>query len=224
MRYTPTEGALRATVWAELPAYRVADAASELLLWVIERAAVAPHEGEENPPPSYWRSKACLYLGLIAVRTTRAAMAVLSVGYEAESMSYKRTLWEVHARIQRVLADESGSYAREWLSGRARSPTRAIDDPTLLPMYQMLSHSSHADFRAVENFLAISEEDGSTTLLTMPERRAAVSNGSLAMFAGETRDIANLIAHERGIEIEGLAQLDEAIDQHYPYGEENESE
>jgi hypothetical protein len=71
MRYARSEGALRATVWQELPAYFATDAASEALLWVIERAGFEAHEGEGDPPASYWRAKALLYLGVLAVRATR---------------------------------------------------------------------------------------------------------------------------------------------------------
>lgn len=203
---------MRATVWVELPAYGVANAASEMLLAVIERASVpAQEESDENLPAAYWRAKALLYLSVIAVRTTRAAMSVLASGYEAESMAYKRTLLEVHSRARLVVEDESGSYARQWLRHCAGKPGKAVGGFSPEDMWEMLSHSSHADPRAVENFLAISNPDGSTSLLTKPERRPAVSNGTLAMFASETRDVATLLANEIGLAIPNLTQLDAAI-------------
>jgi len=53
---------MRAAVWAELPAYAVANTASEALLWVIEHASLKPEEGaEDEAPASYWRAKALLY-------------------------------------------------------------------------------------------------------------------------------------------------------------------
>jgi hypothetical protein len=224
MSYTRAEGALRAAVWRELPAYPVADAVTEALLWVLNRAGYESPEDPENPPASYWRAKALLYLGVLGVRTTRAAMAVLAAGYEAESMTYKRTLTEVHSRARRVFDDESGSYAREWLNNRAGKPAKAVGAYAPDGLWDMLSHSSHADHRGIENFLAISNEDGSTTFLTTPERRIDVSNGTIAAFAGEARDIAAIIARQRGLEIPHLAELDAAIAQHYPFAESEDEE
>jgi hypothetical protein len=67
-------------------------------------------------------------------------------------------------------------------------------------MWETLSHSSHADHRAVENFLAISKSDG-TGLMVVPERRADLANATLAVMAGEVRDIAGLIAAERQLSV-----------------------
>jgi hypothetical protein len=202
---------MRSTVWLELPAYHVANAATEALLWVIQQSSVEGHDEEGDPPASYWRAKALLYLGVLAVRITRAAMAVIGSGYEQEAMTYKRALMEAHSRVQRVVADDSGSYAREWLRGRAGKPAKAVGGFSPDDLWTLLSHSSHADHRAVENFLAISHDDGTTSLLTAPERRIEVSNGTLAIFAGETRDVARVLAAEHGLTIPNLADLDAAI-------------
>jgi hypothetical protein len=202
---------MRSTVWVELPAYHIANAATEALYWVIQRSRVESQDEEGDPPASYWRAKALLYLGVLAVRITRAAMAVIASGYEQESMTYKRSLMEVHSRAQRVVADESGSYAFEWLRGRAGKPAKAVGGFSPDDLWEMLSHSSHADHRAVENFLAISNDDGTTSLLTTPERRIQVSDSTLAMFAGETRDIAVVLAKEHNLTIPDLDQLDAAI-------------
>lgn len=209
------EGAMRAKVWHELPAYQAADAATEALLWVLERAGFEPPEDDDAPPASYWRAKALLYLGVLAVRATRAGMAVLSAGYEHESMTHKRTLTEVHSRVRLVAADESGEYARQWLQGRAGKPAKAVGRFSPDRLWELLSHASHADHRGVENFLAISQPDGSTTLLTNPERRLNVSNATLGAFAGETRDAANVIAAEHDLEIPYLAELDELIEPNF---------
>jgi hypothetical protein len=221
MSYLRAEGAMRSSVWAELPAYHVANGASEALLWVLNRAGIEPHEGEK-PPASYWHAKALLFLGVIAVRTTRAAMAVIASGYEAETMGFKRTLMEVHSRVQHVVNDKSGEYARQWLQARAGKPAKAVGAFAPENLFDMLSHSSHADHRGVENFLAVSEPDGSTTLLTVPERRVEVSNSTLIMFASETRDVASVIAKERGLTIPHLAGLDAAIAEHPFWVEEAE--
>jgi hypothetical protein len=224
VRYARIEGALRASVWHELPAYHVAEAATEALLWVLDRAGFEPHQGEEGPPASYWRQKALLYLGVLAVRTTRAAMAVLAAGYEAESMTYKRALMEVHSRVRRVARDESGEYARQWLQGRTGKPAKAVGGFSPDDFWEMLSHSSHADHRAVENFLAISQPDGSTKLVTTPERRVEVSNATLAVFAGETRDVASVVAAEHDLEVPHITEIDEVISEHFPWGDSGERE
>ena len=87
-------------------------------------------------------------------------------------------------------------------------------------LFDMLSHSSHADHRGVENFLAVSQPDGSTTLLAAPERRTEVSNSTLVIFASETRDVAIVIAKEHGLTIPHLAELDAAIAEHPFWAEE----
>ena len=222
MSYLRVEGALRSSVWVDLPSYRIADGASEALLWVIGHAGVEPPEGEK-PPASYWRAKSLLYLGVIAVRTTRAAMAVIASGYEAETMGYKRTLMEVQSRAQRVVQDESGGYAQQWLKARAGKPAKAVGGFAPEDFFDMLSQSSHADHRGVENFLAISEPDGSTRLLTVPERRRDVSDSTLIVFASETRDVAAIIAKERDLVIPHLAELDAAIRAH-PFWSEDDTE
>jgi hypothetical protein len=214
MRYARAEGAMRASVWHQLPSYRLADMATETLLSVLDQAGFESHESEAEPPPLYWRARALLYLGVLAVRATRAGMVVIASGYEAEAMNHKRTLMEVHSRVQRVVNDRSGVYAREWLRGRAGKPQKAVGGYAPDDLWKMLSHSSHADHRAVENFLAISQPDGSTKLLSIPERRVDVSDAMLAMFASETRDIAVLIAQEHGVEMPDLAPLDVMLKAH----------
>jgi hypothetical protein len=214
MRYLQAEGALRATAWKQLPAYVLADMASEALVSVLDQAGFGRHVGEGEPPASYWRARALLYLGVLAVRQTRAAMAVVAHGYESEVMGYKRTLMEAHSRVQRVVGDDSGSYAREWLRGRAGKPSKAVGGYSPEDLWAMLSHSSHADHRAVENFLAISQPDGTTKLLTTPERRPEVSDSTLAIFASETRDIAVVIAREHDVRVPNLEVLDRLLTAH----------
>jgi hypothetical protein len=224
MRYLRSEAAYRATVWLELPAYGVANAASELLLWVLGQTGIPPLEEGAKPSASFWRAKALMYLGVIGVRTTRSAMAVIACGYEAETMGFKRTLMEVHSRAQLVVKDQSGGYAEQWLKGRAGKPAKAVGAFAPEDFFAMLSHSSHADHRGVENFLAISQPDGSTTFVIAPERRVEVSNSTLMVFASETRDIANVIAVERGLEIPQpqLAELDAAIAAHPFWSQEDD--
>jgi hypothetical protein len=77
-----------------------------------------------------------------------------------------------------------------------------------------MSHSSHVDHRSIENMYAITNDDGSTSLLVMPERRPEVSSAILGLTAGgHVRDIARILATTFDIEIPNLAQLDAAIQQ-----------
>lgn len=146
-------------------------------------------------------------------------MATIAAGYEPEANGFKRTLTDAHSRACRIVADDSGEYARQWLAGRAGKPAAAVAPWAPDGLWEMLSHSSHADHRAVENFLAISEPDGTVRFIAHPERRPELANPTLAVFAGETRDLANLIARERGLEVPGLAELDALIAQHFPSAE-----
>lgn len=64
------------------------------------------------------------------------------------------------------------------------------------------------------DFLAISQPNGSTKLLTTRERRVQVSDATLASFASEIRDILVLIAQEHGVEVPNLAALDMMLKTH----------
>ncbi len=216
------EEKLASTADADLPTIGVLRLASDRLGWVLQHAGF--EATDKGPPPaSYVRAKALMYMGVLAVRAARAGIAVLRVGYETEVIPYKRMLLELHSRTQRVVDDESGEYARQWLANRAGKPARSLRD---VPdgLWDVLSNSSHADARAVENFLAVSREHGAF-LVVLPERRQDFSNGTLAMMAGEVRDIAVIIAREHKLEIPNRTQLDAlvrwAFENHLPEGQED---
>ena len=208
--FEAAEGRLRESASSDLPALHVLDVASDRLGWVLTRAG-SEAVTEDPPPGSYERAKALLYVGLLAVRIARAAMAVMVNGYEPETLTYKRTLLELHSRARRIVDDQSGEYARQWLKGRAGKPAGNLRD---VPsgMWETLSHSSHADYRAVENFLAVSKSDG-TGLVLLPERRADLANATLATMAGEIRDVAGLIAREHDLAIPDWTELSALVKQ-----------
>lgn len=216
------EEKLASSADADLPTIGVRRLATDRLGWVLQHACFEATD-KDPPPASYVRAKALMYMGVLAVRAARAAIAVLRVGYEAEVLPYKRMLLELHSRTQRVVDDESGEYARQWLTNRAGKPARSLRD---VPdgLWDLLSNSSHADARAVENFLAISHEDGAS-LVVLPERRPDFSNGTLAMMAGEVRDIAVIIAREHELKIPNRPQLDGlvrwAFENHLPEGQQD---
>lgn len=198
-------------MWAELPAYRIADGATDALLWTVNQAKV--EGGDGDPPPEYLRKRALAYLGVITLREARAILALVACGYEAEATPHARTLIEALGRARSVERDRSGSYARAWLIGKAGTPAREFSKQRGEELWKLMSHSSHADYRAVENMYGIAQEDGSKALLVMPERRLRVSGTLLAMVAGYARDVARIVATEFGFEIPDLAQLDVAITQ-----------
>lgn len=203
-----TEGAMSSAAHLELPALTIAESASEMLRWVLDRAQVTAYDGDGKPPAKWWRAKAMLYLGVIGVRSARCAMLVVSAGYQKEALAHTRSLTECHGRLRKVYEDQSGSYAEEWLRARAGKPAKAVGVPDY---WDTLSQASHADHRGVELFLAVSLDDGGTSLNVGPERRPGVSNATLSMVAGECRDLAHVIALERGLTIPRLDMLDAAI-------------
>jgi hypothetical protein len=117
-RFAQEEERLQAYADAELETLPLVDGATNVLVWVLEQAGF---EGSDDDPPlaSYWRARALLYIGALAIRALRCAAILISSGYEPEALVFKRTLSEALARAQRVHRDKSGEYARQWLQGRA---------------------------------------------------------------------------------------------------------
>jgi hypothetical protein len=143
----------------------------------------------------------------------RAAMVLASAGYEPETLAFKRLLTECHSRAHAVVAAESGEYARQWLQGRAGKPAKVVEKfsgPEGL--FDFLSQSAHADYRAVETWLAVSKPEGNTQLMTLPERRPEVMNATLTVCASESYDIAVLLARERGVSLGSVANVRAAIE------------
>jgi hypothetical protein len=99
-----------------LPALALADEVTKLLVNVIERVTIdASHEDRSAED---FRRHAMWFIAIIAVRAMRAAMRVLMIGYEEQSVSYQRLIDELHNRAQQIHTDESGDHARRWLDGR----------------------------------------------------------------------------------------------------------
>jgi hypothetical protein len=145
----------------------------------------------------------------IAVRAMRAAMRVLMIGYEEQSVSYQRLIDELHNRAQQIRADESGDHARRWLDGRPIGTGARLAGQGF---WEFLSGPVHANVRAVLDWLAVSQDDGSTRVVVGPERRPEVANAALTYIASEGRDIANLLALEAGLSL-NLTEIDRQIHQ-----------
>lgn len=79
----------------------------------------------------------------------------------------------------------------------------------------MLSGPPHATIRGTLDWIAISQEDGSTQIEIGPNHRPEISNGTLVFIASEVRDIAFCLARLTGAPGHGLADLDVAIGDGY---------
>jgi hypothetical protein len=174
------------------------DGATEALEYALARGGFDATD-EDPPPASYWRAKALLYIAVIALRALRAAAWLIRVGYEPEALTFKRTLSEALSRARRVHDDQSGEYARQWLQGRAGKPQKALlDYPEGL--WELLSHAAHVDHRAIENSLAVTDDEGNHRVVVAPERRPVLVNATLVTCAAEARDVAVVIGLEHGFE------------------------
>ena len=76
------EASLSQSASADLPMLAVADQASRLLFEVIGRTPVPPSHTECGRDISGLQHKAIWFMAIIATRSLRACMAVMTVGYE----------------------------------------------------------------------------------------------------------------------------------------------
>ena len=160
-----------------------------------------------DPEPAQLRLHALWFMAIIALRALRAAMHVISAGYEDQAVGYQRLIDELHNRAQRVRQDASGVYARKWLSGRGLDKGAKLAGQGF---WEFLSGPVHANARAVLDWIAIPQEDGSAKIVIGPERRVEVANAGLTYMAGEGRDLANMLALEAGIAVD-LREIDRRL-------------
>ena len=204
-----------------LPALAIARQATECLGAMVEGVTVPP--APDSAPPSYYAKSATLMLAVIALRTGRACMLVVSAGYMPEAHGLKRRLSEVHARIQAIGHDSSGQHARDWLSGRGPStPTRLFGKFGSTELWKMYSWGAHADAQSVHQWLSVPLPDvheEHTGIAVPPHHHEILSNAVLTEVAMECRDVAAAMVVARArtdAEIRAnLAQvgtLDEEID------------
>lgn len=206
------EAELLASAQQDLPVLELADDVTHLLVKVAQQINIDARD--TDPRPAQLRLHALWFMAIIALRASRAAMHALSVGYEDQAVGYQRLIDELHNRTQKVRADASGEYARHWLAGRGLDKGAKLAGQDF---WEFLSGPVHANARAVLDWLAISQEDGSTKIVLGPERRPEVANAALAYIAGEGRDIASMLALEAGVTLD-LRDLDRRIhDAHAQY-------
>jgi hypothetical protein len=214
------EEELRQTADMDLPTLALADEVSRLLGEVIQSISIDAAREDRNPKDC--RVHALWFMAIIALRALRAAMQALRSGYEDQSVGYQRLIDELHNRAQKVRDDDSGDYARQWLDGRGLGKGAKLAGQDF---WEFLSGPVHANARAVLDWIAISQPDGSAKIVIGPERRPDVANAALTYMASEGRDIANLLARDAGrvLNLTALdARIREAVATWIPDGEEDE--
>lgn len=146
-------------------------------------------------------------MAILALRALRAAVQVLRSGYEDQSLGYQRLIDELHNRVQKVRKDTSGDYARQWLEGRGRVKGAKLAGQEF---WEAMSGPVHAEVRAVLDWIAVTQPDGSAKVVIGPERRSKVANAALSYMASQGRDIASILAIETDQVLE-LTALDASI-------------
>jgi hypothetical protein len=199
------EEQLRQAAGEELPMLALADEASRLLAEVVQRIKI--DAASEDRSARDYRVHALWFMAIIALRALRAAMQALRSGYEDQSVGFQRLIDELHNRAQKVRHDESGDYARRWLDGRGLGKGAKLAGQEF---WEFLSGPIHANARAVFDWIAISQPDGSAKIVIGPERRPEVANPALVYMASEARDLATVLAMEAGV-ILSISDLDARI-------------
>jgi len=136
-------------------------------------------------------------------------MNTIAIGYDDQAVGKVRLIFEVHARAEKTLKDQTGEYAREWLAGRSGgSGARLVGQQ----FWETLSGPPHATVCGTLDWTAISNDDGTTEVVLGPERRSQLSNSTLTSLAANIRDIGHMLEVVTGVSAGGLEQLDAEID------------
>ena len=190
----------------ELPALALADRATDLLGRVLEASSVLEPPTESDDRQA--QRKAAVFLGVLAARSLRAEMALLRIGYDAESLVFQRRLAEAQARLERVIDPVKGPQrARDWLRGQDRKPQAISGLPQ--GIWNEHSHPAHADHRAVREHLGRIGRDGIITWNVLPLRFAPGGNAVLVRDAILVRKFAARLARFVDHDITSeLAELD----------------
>jgi hypothetical protein len=148
-------------------------------------------------------------MAIQAFRALRVAMNTIAIGYDDQAVGKVRLIFELHARAEKTLKDESGEYAREWLAGGSGgSGARLVGQK----FWETLSGPPHATVRGTLDWTAISNEDGTTEIVLGPERRSDLSNSTLTSLAANIRDIGHMLEVVTGVSVGDLEELDAEID------------
>jgi hypothetical protein len=192
-------------MWRDVPVLTLVDDVGALANSIV--AGVNIPRREDDADADEVRVHALWFMTIIALRATRAAVGVISLGYEDQAIGYTRLVDELHGRAQKLCEDASGDLARQWLSGRWNPKGAKLAGQDF---WEMLSGPVHANVRAVLDWIAISEDNGSANVVVGPERRPEIANGTLVYLSGELRDLAAMLANAARISID-FSEIDGAI-------------
>ncbi|CAA9540841.1 MAG: hypothetical protein AVDCRST_MAG91-3843 [uncultured Sphingomonadaceae bacterium] len=177
-----------------LPALALAGRVTDRLAEVLTGA----HIPDPEPPDAmYYRRSAILVMAVLGLRTARACMLVVAHGYWVESHGLKRRLSEAHARLQAIVDDETGQYARQWLEGPPPGEAKAVHKYGDRDTWGLYSWGAHADARSVHSWLSEEHPRARHALRPLPEHHDSLSNALLVELASELRDIARALAVAR---------------------------
>jgi hypothetical protein len=207
--FEQAEKFLSARADADIPELALGDVASHVLGKVLQRIQLPYIDGE--PDDEWTQTKALLYLGTLAGRSTRVALWLLRAGYESEALVFKRRLDEIDGRIARVTDPEHGAQrARDWLSGKDK---RASEVYVLSSeAWHLHSHVAHADYRAVEQHLVDRQDDGMNFFTLLPQRNPDKASIIAVTCAVSVRNAAQAIADFKGLGINGAEDFDAALE------------
>lgn len=190
---------------SELQALGVADDASQLLAELVQRITIDATKDERDSDEVC--RHALWFMAIIAFRALRAAMHTFAIGYEDQAIGFHRLIDELHNRAEAVDADQSGDQARAWLDGKNVGSGAKLAGQEF---WEFLSGPVHANVRAVQDWLAVTQPDGTASVTVGPEQRADLANAALTFMAGEARDIAMRLARRADVRID-LVALDAKI-------------
>ncbi|MDW5595497.1 hypothetical protein VSS74_14200 [Conexibacter stalactiti] len=203
LTFSAYETAHAETAPFELRGLLLADRATNVLGSLL--AAVVPLINSETP-----QLDAAVKLGMLAVRSLRAEMALLSVGYDAEAHVFQRRLAEVRGYLERVIHPTNGvQEARRWLFGQM-TKDQAYSGLSQ-DVWRALSAPVHADPLAVTDHLLSVRDDGVIERSVLPFRNAEKANAYLIRDARSVRDAALLIAGVAGYQLPSIAILDSEL-------------
>jgi hypothetical protein len=211
-QFDAAEARLRASADSDLPVLAVVRQATDALSWALCQSDL-PATNEEPVPASHLVATALLFLGVMAHRATRAAMALVAVGYEPETLGLKRLLTEAHSRMKAIMDDPSGEHARSWLVGPAPSTAhRLVGKHADRETFDLYSQSAHADAEGIKRWLLAPHGNREWGVIGAPDRWPSFISAVMVEFAFEVRDIAVGLASVRGLIPPGIGELDAAID------------
>lgn len=199
--------------YADLEALALADHATAALAGVLASVPVPPSDSGAAAS----QHNALWMMCIAGLRAARAAMAVIGRGYEDQAIGHARLIDELHNRAQKVREDSSGEYARQWLQGKPPGSGAKLAGQDF---WELISGPVHADPRGILDWLAVSQDDGTTSVVVGPERRPDVTNATLTYIASEIRDLACMLLKQVGRPLDGFTDLtkdlEEAFDKHLP--------